>query len=147
MLKIVNGNIFDSDANIICHQVNTFGIMGGGIALQVKNRFPIVYQEYKDLCDENKNNNLLGNVLFSYYDENKMIANCFSQDGWETDYNALRDCLIKVRSNCQQSIRSVALPYNYGCGIAKGDWNIVYNIIQEIFENTLIDCVIYKLEQ
>ena len=36
MLKIINGNIFDGNEDIICHQTNCLGIMGGGIALQVK---------------------------------------------------------------------------------------------------------------
>lgn len=41
-----DGNIFDSDAKIICHQVNTYGVMGAGIAAEVKERFPEVYTEY-----------------------------------------------------------------------------------------------------
>ena len=36
MIKIINGDLFDTDANIICHQVNCKGKMGSGVALQVK---------------------------------------------------------------------------------------------------------------
>lgn len=145
MIRIINGNIFDGNENIICHQVNTFGIMGGGIALQVKNRFPKVFKEYELFCKNINNIDILGNVLYGQYDDGKFIANCFSQDGWQTDYSSLRNCLIKVKNECQRLKYTVAIPYKIGCGIANGDWDIVYKIIQEVFEETDIDCVIYRL--
>ena len=58
MLKIINGNIFDGNEDIICHQTNCLGIMGGGIALQVKKLYPNVYNEYSNLCKDYKENPL-----------------------------------------------------------------------------------------
>ena len=34
----VKGNLLESPVQIIAHQVNCLGIMGGGIALQIKNK-------------------------------------------------------------------------------------------------------------
>ncbi len=45
--EIIEGNLFDTDAKFICHQVNCMGKMGSGVALQVRQRFPHVYEEYK----------------------------------------------------------------------------------------------------
>lgn len=39
----IKGNLLESDCDIICHQTNTLGIMGGGIALQIKNKYPLLY--------------------------------------------------------------------------------------------------------
>lgn len=37
---IKEGNVFDSDAKIICHQVNCQGVMGSGVAKEVRERYP-----------------------------------------------------------------------------------------------------------
>ena len=39
---------------------------------------------------------------------------------------------------------SVAIPYGIGCGIANGDWNIVYKIIEKVFQEC--DVTLYKLD-
>lgn len=39
--------IIEQDVDIIGYQVNRLGIMGGGIALQIKKKYPYVYKEYK----------------------------------------------------------------------------------------------------
>ena len=46
MIKLIEGNLFNTKANIICHQCNCQGIMGSGVALEVKNRYPKVYESY-----------------------------------------------------------------------------------------------------
>lgn len=43
---IKEGNVFDSDADIICHQVNCQGVMGSGVAKEVRERYPEVYYAY-----------------------------------------------------------------------------------------------------
>lgn len=51
---IKEGNVFDSDAKIICHQVNCQGVMGSGVAKEVRERYPKVYEEYHIYCESNK---------------------------------------------------------------------------------------------
>ncbi len=46
MIKIIDGNLFDTKAKIIAHQVNCRGVMGSGVALQIKERYPYVYEMY-----------------------------------------------------------------------------------------------------
>lgn len=50
-IKYTKVSIFDSPAGSIVNPVNTMGIMGAGVALQVKNRFPEIYYDYKEACD------------------------------------------------------------------------------------------------
>lgn len=63
-VRFVSGNVLDADADIICHQVNCMGKMGSGIALQVRNRFGYVYEEYKALCERCEPGEMIGTVLF-----------------------------------------------------------------------------------
>ena len=46
-IKIIDGDLFTTNAKIICHQVNCQGEMNTGVAQQVKEKFPHVYEEYK----------------------------------------------------------------------------------------------------
>ena len=44
------GNIFDCGAHAIVNTVNCVGVMGKGIALEYKNRYPAMFTEYAKLC-------------------------------------------------------------------------------------------------
>ena len=46
-IKIIDGDLFTTNAKIICHQVNCQGEMNTGVAQQVREKFPHVYEEYK----------------------------------------------------------------------------------------------------
>lgn len=48
--KICNGNIFNSKAQTIVNTVNCVGVMGKGIALVFKLRYPDMFNEYVELC-------------------------------------------------------------------------------------------------
>ena len=43
-------NIFNLDVDVIVNAVNTVGIMGCGIALECKKRYPEMYQRYRTYC-------------------------------------------------------------------------------------------------
>ena len=49
-ITFITGDLFDTKANVILHQVNCQGVMGSGIAAEVKRRFPKAYNSYKELC-------------------------------------------------------------------------------------------------
>ena len=44
------GDIFQSSAQALVNPVNTVGVMGAGLALQFKLRYPKMYEEYCLLC-------------------------------------------------------------------------------------------------
>ena len=153
MIEYKKGNIFDGDENIICHQTNCLGIMGGGIALQVKNLYPEVYKEYSELCNEYKEQNnitsLLGYTQFVETNDGKYIANCFGQfqvgfGTRQTEYMALQSCLEQVYKKASQEGLSVAIPYKIGCGLAGGNWSVVEDMIKKIFDKSSVICVIYE---
>lgn len=152
MIENVNGNIFNGSENIIAHQTNCLGVMGGGIALQVKNLYPEVYEKYRNLCLKYKNysKDLLGYAQILKTNDGKYIANCFGQNnigfGLQTDYESLKLSLKQVCEYSERNNLSIALPYKIGCGLAGGDWNIVEKIIEDIFDNSNVKCVIYNYQ-
>jgi len=51
-LKFIHGNIFNSKAQTIVNTINCVGVMGKGIALVYKLRYPVMFDIYKKYCDE-----------------------------------------------------------------------------------------------
>ena len=146
-MEIVKGNLLEAPENILVHQTNCMGVMGSGIAKQVKEKYPEVLNGYYNYCKTNTVENILGTALICEADDGKLIANVFGQvnygtDKIYTDYEALRKGLEEVKVFADQHFLSVALPYNIGCGRAGGDWNIVSKIIEEVFG----DVKLYKYE-
>ena len=109
MIEIINGNIFDGNDDIICHQVNNHGVMGAEIALQIKERFPDVYAVYGEKCREfsKYHINPLGHVLYcrTKY-SNVVIANIvsiffgekFSLNNNMFEFNKIFSLLYRINS-------------------------------------------------
>lgn len=144
MIYETTGDLLEFSANIICHQVNYYGAMGGGIAYAIRRKVLSAadYQQYIDYCKFGKTT--LGDVQFlPRSDENSgIVANLFSQDDFYTDYDALYSCLRKVELIARQLGFTVALPGNMGCGIAHGDWDEVRGIIQKVFGKSAVKLTI-----
>lgn len=50
MLNFKTGDILEADVEALVNTVNCIGIMGRGIALQFKNRFPANFKAYAAAC-------------------------------------------------------------------------------------------------
>lgn len=152
-MKIIekNGNLLDSNAPIICHQVNCKGIMGAGLAKQIRHRFPSVYDAYRNAYECGKL--FLGNVIFANVlenNKNQVVANLCGQNYYGrtavyTDYNAVRTCLENVKAYAlNHKLKLVAIPHGMSCGLAGGKWDKIFSIIKEVFCDTDIDIEIYS---
>ena len=151
-----NQNIFFTDAESITHCCNTFCVWGAGIAKEMKMRYPSAY--HVDLMTECGNKEKLGNYSLVWLKEDEKvdapnlrgIYNLYGQHYYGThvkqlSYDALHDGMIKVLENCKtNNIKTLAIPYKIGAGLAGGNWNIIMEILKSIFEKekdfTLIIC-------
>ena len=150
MVIQVEKSIFDAGADVIAHQVNCRGVMGSGVAKQVRSIYPWVFAEYRDFCAQvpsECSNCLLGQRQYVYIDETHRICNLFAQDrfGYDgncyTDYGALRSALMKM--NMDNHGKVIAIPYLMGCHRGGGDWNVVEKMLHDIFDqsnNTIMIC-------
>lgn len=148
MIRVVNGNILEANEDIIAHQVNCMGVMGAGLAKQVKYKYPNVFDKYIIYCNAFGDRGVLMGQCLMIETEDKYIANLFGQYKFgtrekQTDYSALESSLKKLKYIAQEHSKTVAIPYNLGCGLAGGDWSIVYQIIDNVFKD--YDVTLYRL--
>lgn len=160
MIVYKNGNLLESGCNFICHQVNCQGVMGSGIAKQIRDRWPKVYDDYIShykFCMEN-GTYLLGECIGTciYYNndtkDKQYIIDFFSQDKYlprtvcHTNYQAFRVCCQKLHKTViisDMPNKKIGFPYKIGCGLAGGDWDTVVRIIEEELGDLEVE--IYKL--
>lgn len=148
MIKMYYGDVLQSKARIICHQVNCCGVMGAGLAYQIKKKYPDVYNEYYKLCQTTYKGKLLGIVqMVGIENGNQCIANCFGQldPGPNTNYDALENSLYYIRNIVPKGY-TIAIPYKIGCGIGKGNWEEVFNIIKNVFNTYEGEVQIWNIE-
>lgn len=147
MITYHNGDLLNSGCEIIAHQVNLQGVFGGGLALQIAKNFDGSEKYYQDWLKRNKNP--IGKFcLFLDYNNKTTIANCFTQDkDFNTNYKWVENCFTNLYDYASSfDIKTIGIPYKYGCGIANGDWNKIVILMEKIFGNEEnIDLQIWKL--
>ena len=118
-----DGSIFDTRAQAIVNPVNLVGVMGAGLALEFKQRYPDAFRVYRSQCRNRQFN--LGQVLVYYiYPKNtppmnpEMIIHFPTKFHWKesSDYGIIEeglDALVSCINN--NRIESIAIP-PLGCG-------------------------------
>lgn len=146
-VKEIKGDLLSSNVKIRCHQVNCRGVMGAGLALQVKQKYPEAFEQYKALCDQ-FGSSLLGHTQFVTCHDGTIIANMFGQDGYgsgpQTNMGALDECLSQVAAFACRVNASVGFPKLLGCGLAGGNWNEVCFLIGNYFDFKGSGCTIVE---
>lgn len=135
MFQIIRGDLTETDADYICHQVNCRNAMGSGVAKALYSRWPEVKSEYHKLCQTASPTELLGKIqVVPLHDLPQSVINVFGQlnygrsDGVVyTEYPALQKALAEINRTC--SGKAVAFPYGFGCGLAGGDWRTVESLM------------------
>lgn len=68
----------------------------------------------------------------------------FSQrSDFDTDYEAMKKALHYIKLWASNNNLSICMPYKIGCGIANGDWEVVEQIIADVFDN--YEVTLYRL--
>lgn len=126
-------SIFDSGATAIVNAVNCVGVMGGGLALAFKQRYPIMDLDYQEYCDRNM---LRPGKLHTYQPSltnDPWIVNFPTKDHFKDPSE-----LEYIESGMQQlavmavvrNWHSVAVPA-LGCGLGGLKWDDVLPIIEK----------------
>lgn len=153
MIKIIkNGDLLNTDlVTIKAHQVNCQGVMGRGIASTIKDKYPNVFEEYKVICNKNKSR-MLGSFTVHDIENNNKIINMYTQDRYGktecyTDYEAFRNCVKSIIEYCEDiKCDRIGMPYLIGCGFAGGNWDIVYKILEEEFDNKKVELYLFDID-
>lgn len=133
MITYRQGNLLEADVEAVVNTVNTVGVMGRGIALMFKERYPENFKAYAAACKAGEVHT--GRMFVTSTGElsgPKWIINFPTKDHWrhpsrlEWIEEGLRDLVRVVR---QMNIRSLALP-PLGCGNGGLNWRDVRPLIE-----------------
>lgn len=147
MIEYKNGDILREDVEAIVNTVNCVGIMGRGLALQFKNKFPQNFKEYQLACT-NKEVQLgkmfvhqTGQLINPKYIINFPTKGHWKQNSKIEDISNGLDDLITIIE--KYSIKSIAIP-PLGSGLGGLDWKMVKKLIEEKLKN--INCTVILFE-
>ena len=79
MITYLNGNLFDSKAQVLTNAVNCVGVMGKGVALEFKTRYPKMHSEYVNRCT--KGEMKIGEPWF-WEDDTSQVLNFPTKQHW-----------------------------------------------------------------
>lgn len=144
MIKVLIGDIFESGADALVNTVNCEGVMGKGIALDFKKRFPDMYKEYLLAC---KSGDIRPGVLTIHKNlfENDTVINFPTKKHWRstTLVKDIEDGLNYFLDHYKSwGIKSVAFP-PLGCGNGGLSWDVVGPLMFSKLKNIDIDVTIF----
>ncbi|APC44464.1 hypothetical protein [Pseudoalteromonas phage PH357] len=158
-IRIVKGDaitaLLNGDIDYLVHQTNAVGGFGSGIAGQIRKRIPQAYQAYKDNYDfwinQGYDNIPLGNIstggnvihLHSQLNYGRSGKRYTNYGAMANGFNYLPEVLYDMDESPEDIV--IGLPYLMGCGLGGGDWNIVYELIEQCLAPNVKEVIIYQL--
>ena len=135
MIQYIKGDLLSSDAQALVNAVNIVGVMGKGITLQFKERFPNNLNRYLSACKRNElyPGKLLVVEETTMTGEKKLIINFPTKKDWkhkskyEYIEEGLKDLVTILR---ELNIQSIAIP-PLGCGNGGLDWVEVRRLMEK----------------
>lgn len=133
-MKYITGNLLEAETEALVNTVNTVGVMGKGIALQFKERFPMNFKIYAAACKTGEMQ--VGKMLVvkehSISGDN-LIINFPTKTEWfkKSQYNYIEEGLKDLaKVIVERQIKSIAIP-PLGCGNGGLKWEKVKPMMDE----------------
>lgn len=144
--KYAYGNLVSmliaGEVDAMMHVCNDCGVMGSGIALEVKQRIPAAYFAYRhhEECYGGITVGSISHCELPYRVINLHAQHSYGNDGKRyLDYEALYVCLETARDRAlKMGVSNIGVPYLMGSARAGGNWTIVFAMIQAVFETSPI---------
>jgi len=142
-MKILIGDILKSKAQTLVNTVNCVGIMGKGIALEFKNRFPEMFKDYTKRCERKEIH--VGQPYVYKSLLGLQIVNFPTKEHWKSvskvsDIERGLDFLLAHYK--EWAITSIAIP-PLGCGNGQLEWKVVGPLIYSRAKQVDIPVEIY----
>lgn len=143
MITVRIGNIFESNATTLVNAVNCVGVMGKGLALEFRRRYPEMFRDYAARCADGM---VKPGVPYLYRDLlGTSILNFPTKDHWRESsrLSYITDGLGWFLQNYEElNMTSIAFPA-LGCGNGGLEWSLVGPIMYDHLRNLPMDIEIY----
>ncbi len=158
-MKIIKENILNSTEKYIAQQCNCLTVSAHGLSQSLADKWTwchpyssrsrlgrrnLAIEDDRDesgtiriLSSENKDKNVI--CMFAQWAPSKPGKYNYPNSDTDTYQNRekwFEECLDKILEI--DDLESIAFPYQIGCGLAKGSWSIIANIIQRTVTNAII---------
>ena len=143
------GNILDVREGIIVHGCNLKGVMGSGLALQIKNKYLDCYRLYRSQVYLKA----LGETIWYPASERLWIVNALTQETYGKDpncvyvsYRAIHKCFDYILKYAAAGDYSVHVPDMIDAGLGGGDRAKILSIIADYarYNNFMNDLTFWK---
>ena len=107
----IRGNIFSSDSDALVNTINCKGVMGKGIALEFRRRFPDMFVEYQRSCREGL---IRPGQIWPYERSCPIVLNFAIKDHWRfpSRVDWIEQCLISFANLRKElELKSVSFPW------------------------------------
>lgn len=144
---VIHGNIFNSKAQTIVNTINCVGVMGKGIALVFKLRYPNMFEQYQKYCSQH----LIGiGKLWIYKgdESDPWVLNFPTKTHWKlpSEYDYIEKGLQKfVETYKEKGITSIAFPL-LGANNGGLEKDKVMEIMQQYLKQCDIPVEIYEYD-
>jgi O-acetyl-ADP-ribose deacetylase (regulator of RNase III) len=151
MIKFVGGDFFDYHADIRINTVNCVGVMGAGVALQFKDKYPKMYDEYVKAC--NSESIKIGhpqvwqdNSAFS--NDRTIIINFPTKNHWKnpSKYEYIEEGLEWLKGFLKDKPGLTITVPALGCGHGGLDWAIVKGMISTYLQDIPMTILVFEPE-
>jgi O-acetyl-ADP-ribose deacetylase (regulator of RNase III) len=145
-IEVQKGNLLNVSSGHVIHGCNACGVMGSGVALGVKNKWPQVYRDYLEV--HNSSGLILGESYPTAVSESLCVWNAITQKhygrpGRMVSYDAIQSCFEAVNDWIKATEGSVLAPAvlnipQIGAARGGGNWTIISTIIEETVDYPVI---------
>lgn len=150
MILWKTGNIFDSECQALVNPINCEGVMGKGLALEFKNRYPDMFKEYKLACKRQSiryGGDIWVWINHELFSETKIIINFATKEFWRNSSKLEwieRGLKNFIEKSSKLSLKNIAFP-KLGCANGRLDWETqVKPLMIKYLEPLDIECEIYE---
>jgi O-acetyl-ADP-ribose deacetylase (regulator of RNase III) len=146
---VTGGDLFESGCSTLVNAVNCHGVMGAGIALEFKRRFPVMFADYRRRCRRGEVR--LGRPYLWRPEDGAgpSVLNFPTKDHWRdpSHLEPIAAGLAWLRSHYRElGIASLAVPA-LGCGHGGLRWEDVRPTIVRALSGLAIPVSIYEPER
>ena len=129
MISYAKGEITSFEANIVVNTVNCVGVMGKGVALAIRNRYPQIQSAYRRAC---RTGMVMPGTLWCWHaPDGTLIWSAATKNHWRdpSQYRWVESCLSNIAILlAQMTPHSIVVP-PLGCGNGGLEWERVRPMI------------------